>query len=59
MSCLLAMRNAVLLQDLASDLEAPTSVKPWMLLLLPLGSFVGLEAGQGQGLQACRVQQGK
>ena len=35
---------------------SPPSIKPLMSLSLTLGSFFGLEAGQAQVWQACRVQ---
>ena len=54
MSCLpSAAHGRVSLQDLASDMKDPPSIKPLLPLSLTLGSFFGLEAGQVQGLQAC------
>ena len=41
--------SGVSLQDLASDMYDPPSIKPLMSLSLTLGSFFSLEAGQEQG----------
>ena len=57
-SCLPSTTHGqVLFQDFASDVEDPPSIK--LLLLLTIGSLLGSEAGQRQGLQAYRVQLNK
>ena len=50
------LHSGVSLQDLASDMSAPPSIKPLMSLSSTLGSFFGLEAGHTQTLEACGVQ---
>ena len=40
-----ATHNGVWLQNLASDVKGPSSIKPLMAQLLPPSSFFGLEAG--------------
>ena len=51
-----AMHGGVSLQDPTSDTEDPPSITPSLSLPLTPGSFLGLEARQVQGLQACRVK---
>ena len=56
-SCLLlAMQDGMSLQDLLLQAgKIPYPVNCYMNLLLFLSSFFGLESGQLQGLQSCRV----